>query len=41
MPTLDPRPMAPGRFGAHAWDAAWVRVACEETYAHYYDLVRR
>jgi glycine/D-amino acid oxidase-like deaminating enzyme len=39
--TLDPAPMAPGRFGAHAWDAAWVRVACEETYAHYYDLVRR
>jgi sarcosine dehydrogenase len=40
-PTLDPRPMAPDRFGARAWDAAWVRVACEETYAHYYDLVRR
>ena len=40
-PTRDPRPMAPGRFGARAWDAAWVRVACEETYAHYYDLVRR
>ena len=39
--TLDPAPMAPGRFGAQAWDAAWVRVACEETYAHYYDLVRR
>jgi len=40
-PSLDPRPMAPGRFGTQAWDAAWVRVACEETYAHYYDLVRR
>ena len=40
-PTLDPQPMAPGRFGARAWDATWVRVACEETYAHYYDLVRR
>jgi sarcosine dehydrogenase len=39
--TLDPAPMAPGRFGAQARDAAWVRVACEETYAHYYDLVRR
>jgi len=39
--TLDPGPMAVGRFGARAWDAAWVRVACEETYAHYYDLVRR
>jgi 4-methylaminobutanoate oxidase (formaldehyde-forming) len=38
--TLDPAPMAPGRFGERAWDAAWVRVACEETYAHYYDLVR-
>jgi 4-methylaminobutanoate oxidase (formaldehyde-forming) len=40
-PTLDPGPMAPGRFGARTWDTAWVRVACEETYAHYYDLVRR
>jgi sarcosine dehydrogenase len=40
-PTLDPAPMAPDRFGARAWDATWVRVACEETYAHYYDLVRR
>jgi sarcosine oxidase, subunit beta len=40
-PTIDPAPMAPGRFGADAWDAAWVRVACETTYAHYYDLVRR
>jgi len=39
--TLDPTPMAPGRFGARAWDAGWVRVACEQTYAHYYDLVRR
>jgi glycine/D-amino acid oxidase-like deaminating enzyme len=39
--TLDPWPMAPGRFGARTWDAGWVRVACEETYAHYYDLVRR
>lgn len=39
--TLDPAPMAPGRFGARAWDPAWVRVASEETYAHYYDLVRR
>lgn len=39
--TLDPAPVAPGRFGARAWDATWVRVACEETYAHYYDLVRR
>jgi 4-methylaminobutanoate oxidase (formaldehyde-forming) len=39
--TLPPGPMAPGRFGARAWDPAWVRVACEETYAHYYDLVRR
>jgi len=39
--TLDPTPMAPGRFGARAWDAGWVRVACEGTYAHYYDLVRR
>jgi 4-methylaminobutanoate oxidase (formaldehyde-forming) len=39
--TLDPGPMAPGRFGAQAWDALWVRVACEETYARYYDLVRR
>jgi len=39
--TLDPGPMAPGRFGARAWDPGWVRVACEETYAHYYDLVRR
>jgi 4-methylaminobutanoate oxidase (formaldehyde-forming) len=38
--TVDPAPMAPERFGAHAWDAAWVRVACERTYAHYYDLVR-
>jgi glycine/D-amino acid oxidase-like deaminating enzyme len=38
--TLDPAPMAPGRFGAKTADAAWVRVACEETYAHYYDLVR-
>ena len=40
-PTLDPRQMAPGRFGAKTWDAGWVRVACEETYAHYYELVRR
>lgn len=40
-PTLDPAPMAPGRFGARAWDARWVRVACQQTYAHYYDLVRR
>jgi len=40
-PTLDPRPMAPNRFGERTWDAGWVRVACEETYAHYYDLVRR
>jgi 4-methylaminobutanoate oxidase (formaldehyde-forming) len=39
-PTLDPRPMAPERFGARPWDAGWLRVACEETYAHYYDLVR-
>jgi 4-methylaminobutanoate oxidase (formaldehyde-forming) len=38
--TLDPAPMAPGRFGAKTADAAWVRVACEETYAHYYDRVR-
>ena len=40
-PTLDPQPMAPGRFAARAWDATWVRVASEQTYAHYYDLVRR
>ncbi len=40
-PTLDPAPMAPGRFGARTWDATWVRVASVETYAHYYDLVRR
>jgi len=40
-PTLDPAPVAPGRFGARTWDATWVRVASVETYAHYYDLVRR
>jgi len=40
-PTLDPKPMAPGRFSGQAWDTGWVRVACEQTYAHYYDLVRR
>ena len=40
-PTLDPAPMAPGRFGDRTWDPAWLRVACLETYAHYYDLVRR
>jgi 4-methylaminobutanoate oxidase (formaldehyde-forming) len=40
-PTLDPAAMAPGRFGARTWDTAWLRVACLETYAHYYDLVRR
>jgi 4-methylaminobutanoate oxidase (formaldehyde-forming) len=40
-PTLDPAPMAPGRFGARTWDTTWLRVACLETYAHYYDLVRR
>jgi len=40
-PTLDPRAMAPGRFGARTWDATWLRVACLKTYAHYYDLVRR
>lgn len=40
-PTLDPAPMALGRFGARVWDAGWLRVACLETYAHYYDLVRR
>jgi 4-methylaminobutanoate oxidase (formaldehyde-forming) len=39
--TLDPAPMVPGRFGARTWDPAWVRVACVETYAHYYDLARR
>ena len=40
-PTLDPARMAPGRFGDRTWDPAWLRVACLETYAHYYDLVRR
>jgi len=40
-PTLDPAPMAPGRFGDRTWDPAWLRVACLQTYAHYYDLVRR
>ena len=40
-PTLDPAALSPGRFAAPAWDAARLRVACEQTYAHYYDLVRR
>jgi 4-methylaminobutanoate oxidase (formaldehyde-forming) len=39
-PSVDPWAMAPGRFGERAWDPGWVRVACEKTYAHYYDLVR-
>jgi 4-methylaminobutanoate oxidase (formaldehyde-forming) len=40
-PTLDPGPMAPERFGARTWDTTWLRVACLETYAHYYGLERR
>jgi 4-methylaminobutanoate oxidase (formaldehyde-forming) len=39
--TLDPAALSPERFAARAWDVAWLRVACEKTYAGYYALARR
>ncbi len=39
--SVDPRPMAVGRFGARFGDSAPLRLACERTYGTYYGLPRR
>ncbi len=38
--SVDPRPMAVGRFGARFGDSAPLRLACERTYGTYYGLPR-